>query len=124
MVSWQPLDRYDLFRLTGPAVPLGTTPPLSAPRRLHAAVSRATKVCTLMAVRSFFFGFVTAAALAAAGYHYYLQKPDSDPCRVCSTGTKCAAGLCVVAVTPPQPVPKSACSVADPQAGRRPLEAR
>lgn len=59
-----------------------------------------------MAVRSFFFGFVTAAALAAAGYHYYLQKPDSDPCRVCSTGTKCAAGLCVVAVTPPQPVPK------------------
>ncbi|HNN94752.1 MAG TPA: hypothetical protein PKI03_20890 [Pseudomonadota bacterium] len=32
MVSWQPLDRYDLFRLTGPArPPLGTTPPLTAP---------------------------------------------------------------------------------------------
>lgn len=59
-----------------------------------------------MAVRSFFFGFVTAAALAGGGYYYYLQKPDADPCRVCSTGTKCAAGLCVVAVTPPQPVPK------------------
>lgn len=59
-----------------------------------------------MGVKSFFFGFVTAAALAGVAYQFYVQKPDADPCRVCSTGTKCAAGLCVVAVTPPQPVPK------------------
>lgn len=76
-----------------------------------------------MAVRSFFFGFVTAAALAAGGYYQYLHKPDADPCRVCSTGTKCAAGLCVVAVTPPQPVPKKrvnrrgATAGSGPQAG-------
>jgi hypothetical protein len=31
MVSWQPLDRYDIYRLTGPArPPLGSTPPLAS----------------------------------------------------------------------------------------------
>lgn len=57
-------------------------------------------------MRGFLLGFLLAAALAAAGYHFYLRQPPPDPCRACSTGTRCLAELCVAATTPQQPVPK------------------
>lgn len=58
-------------------------------------------------MRGFLFGFLLAAAIAAGGYYQLiLKKPPPDPCRACSTGTRCLAELCVAAATPPQPVPK------------------
>ena len=57
-------------------------------------------------MRNFVLGFLLAAALAAAGYYRFRLVPEPDPCRVCSTGTRCAAGLCVVANTPAAPVTK------------------
>lgn len=48
-------------------------------------------------MRAFLFGFFAAMVLCAAGYHYYLRPVEPDPCRACSTGTRCAAGLCVAA---------------------------
>lgn len=57
-----------------------------------------------MDTRAFLLGLITAALLCAAGYHYYLKPAEPDPCRACSTGTRCAAGLCVAANTPAQPV--------------------
>lgn len=57
-------------------------------------------------MRNFVLGFLLAAALAAAGYYHFRLVPEPDPCRVCSTGTRCAAGLCIVANTPAAPVSK------------------
>ena len=57
-------------------------------------------------MRNFVLGFLLAAALAAAGYYRFRLVPEPDPCRVCSTGTRCAAGLCVVAKNPAAPVTK------------------
>lgn len=57
-------------------------------------------------MRNFVLGFLLAAALAAAGYYHFHLIPEPDPCRVCSTGTRCAAGLCIVATTPAAPVSK------------------
>jgi hypothetical protein len=54
--------------------------------------------------RAFLLGLVTAVLLCAAGYHFYLKPVEPDPCRACSTGTRCAAGLCVAANIPAQPV--------------------
>ena len=57
-------------------------------------------------MRNFVLGFLLAAALAAAGYYRFRLVPEPDPCRVCSTGTRCAAGLCIVANAPAAPVTK------------------
>lgn len=57
-----------------------------------------------MDTRAFLVGFATAGLLGAGAYHYYLKPAEPDPCRACSTGTRCAAGLCVVANAPAQPV--------------------
>jgi hypothetical protein len=54
--------------------------------------------------RAFLFGFVVAALLALLAYRFYLQPGEPDPCRACSSGTRCAAGLCVVANAPAAPV--------------------
>lgn len=51
-------------------------------------------------MRQFLLGFLTAAALAGAGYHVYLRKPAIDPCLACGTGTTCLAGMCVVPTVP------------------------
>jgi hypothetical protein len=81
-------------------------------------------------VRNFLFGFLLAAALAAVGYYRFQLAPEADPCRVCSTGTRCAAGLCVVANTPAAPVvkkrsfrprPAGSASAAGPGAGSAPV---
>jgi len=63
-----------------------------------------SQTLVLVDTRAFLLGLITAALLCAAGYHYYLKPAEPDPCRVCSTGTRCAAGLCVAANTPAQPV--------------------
>jgi len=42
--------------------------------------------------------------LCAGAYHFYLRPVEPDPCRACSTGTRCAAGLCVAASAPAQPI--------------------
>lgn len=68
-------------------------------------------------MRSFLLGFVTAALLGALGYLFLFKPPEPDPCRACSTGTRCAAGLCVVASAPPQPVVKRRGGVRKPVSG-------
>jgi hypothetical protein len=42
--------------------------------------------------------------LAGATYYYYLRPVEPDPCRACSIGTRCAAGLCVATNIQAQPV--------------------
>ena len=64
-------------------------------------------------MRDFFLGFLFAAVLAGGGYYQFLRHPEPDPCRACSTGTWCTAGVCVVANLPAQPVSKR-------RPGRRP----
>jgi hypothetical protein len=64
-------------------------------------------------VRDFFLGFLFAAVLAGGGYYQFLRHPEPDPCRACSTGTWCTAGVCVVANLPAQPVNRK-------RPGRRP----
>lgn len=64
-------------------------------------------------MRDFFLGFLFAAVLAGGGYYQFLRHPEPDPCRACSTGTWCTAGVCVVASLPAQPVSKK-------RPGRRP----
>ena len=64
-------------------------------------------------MRDFFLGFLFAAVLAGGGYYQFLRHPEPDPCRACSTGTWCTAGVCVVANLPAQPVNRK-------RPGRRP----
>jgi hypothetical protein len=54
--------------------------------------------------RAFLLGLFTATLLCAGAYYYYLRPAEPDPCHTCSTGTRCAAGLCVAANAPVQPV--------------------
>ncbi|HNN53145.1 MAG TPA: AgmX/PglI C-terminal domain-containing protein [Pseudomonadota bacterium] len=57
-------------------------------------------------MRGFLFGFLVCALLCAGAYHQYLRPQPLDPCRVCSTGTRCVADLCIAQTVPPQPVAK------------------
>lgn len=68
-------------------------------------------------MRGFLLGFVCAALVAAATYWFGIKPVEPDPCRACSTGTRCAAGLCVAASTTPQPVAKKRPGVRRPGTG-------
>ncbi len=57
-------------------------------------------------MRGFLLGFLLCALLAAGAYHQFLRPQPVDPCRVCSTGTRCVAELCIAQAVPPQPVAK------------------
>ncbi len=57
-------------------------------------------------MRGFLFGFLLCALLCAGAYYQYFRPQPLDPCRVCSTGTRCVADLCIAQTVPPQPVSK------------------
>lgn len=57
-------------------------------------------------MRGFLLGFLLCALLCGGAYYQFLLPQPSDPCRVCSTGTRCVAELCIAQAVPPQPVVK------------------
>lgn len=57
-------------------------------------------------MRGFLFGFLLCALLCGGGYYQFFRPQPLDPCRICSTGTRCVAELCIAQAVPPQPVVK------------------
>lgn len=57
-------------------------------------------------MRGFLLGFLLCAALCAGVFHFVLRHSPVDPCRICSTGTRCVADLCIAQAVPAQPVSK------------------
>ncbi len=57
-------------------------------------------------MRGFLFGFLLCALLCGGAYYQFFRPQPLDPCRVCSTGTRCVAELCIAQAVPPQPVSK------------------
>lgn len=61
---------------------------------------------TLFRMRGFLLGFLVCAMLCAGAYHQFLRPAPFDPCRVCSTGTRCVAEFCIAQAVQAQPVAK------------------